>query len=53
MRENQFYNWNIGRRNILGLISLALVVPLGYRYLYMGELEAREEKSGIPVRERI
>lgn len=53
MRENQFYNWSIGRGNILGLISLALVVPLGYRYLYMQELQAREEKSGILPRDRI
>ena len=53
MRENQFYNWNINRGNILGLLSLIVAVPLGYRYLYIQELEAREQKDNIPVRERI
>ena len=39
--------------NIAGLFTCVVVIPFGFRYLYMQEMAMTERKAGIPVRERV
>ena len=53
MRENQFYTWQIGKKNIVGLVMFAVVIPLGMRQIVMSEMQLRDETAGRPQRERV
>ena len=38
--------------NLFGLLMMVVVLPLGYRKLYMQELAGKEVAEGVPVRDR-
>jgi hypothetical protein len=52
LRENQFNNWGMHSGNLFGLLMMVVVLPLGYRKLYMQELAGKEIAEGVPVRDR-
>lgn len=42
-RENQFFNWAPGSHNIVALLMMTVVFPVGFHHLYKSELEVRDK----------
>lgn len=52
-RENKFYDWTIGKHNLMGLLAMTILFPAGYHYLHKSEAQLRDERmKGIkPARD--
>lgn len=52
-RENTFYDWTIGKHNLVGLLVMTCIFPAGYHYLHKSEAQLRDERmKGIkPARD--
>lgn len=44
VRENQFYNWTIGKHNLFPLLFMTVLFPVWFHGMYKGELETRDIK---------
>ena len=53
LRENRYASFTIDRSNLGAIVFMCVLFPLGYRALFMSEMEQRDVLAGGPVRPRV